>query len=95
MRSVRPEHAELRADGEWPLKVDVLEMLGAERLVYGHLGGSAFTVRLEATLTPPRPGDTVHLHVPRVHLHRGAAETTVWTCDLSHDYVSINAVYRS
>jgi glutamate N-acetyltransferase/amino-acid N-acetyltransferase len=31
----------------------------------------------------------------RVHLHRGAAETTVWTCDLSHDYVSINADYRS
>ncbi len=31
----------------------------------------------------------------RVHLHRGTAETTVWTCDLSHDYVSINADYRS
>lgn len=31
----------------------------------------------------------------RVDLHRGAAETTVWTCDLSHDYVSINADYRS
>ena len=31
----------------------------------------------------------------RVHLHRGDAEATVWTCDLSHDYVSINADYRS
>jgi glutamate N-acetyltransferase/amino-acid N-acetyltransferase len=31
----------------------------------------------------------------RVVLHRGAACTTVWTCDLSHDYVSINADYRS
>ncbi len=31
----------------------------------------------------------------RVHLHRGPAETTVWTCDLSHEYVSINADYRS
>ena len=31
----------------------------------------------------------------RVLLHRGPAETTVWTCDLSHDYVSINADYRS
>ncbi len=31
----------------------------------------------------------------RVLLHRGAAGTTVWTCDLSHDYVSINADYRS
>jgi glutamate N-acetyltransferase/amino-acid N-acetyltransferase len=31
----------------------------------------------------------------RVHLHRGAAASEVWTCDLSHDYVSINADYRS
>jgi len=31
----------------------------------------------------------------RVLLDRGSAATTVWTCDLSHDYVSINADYRS
>jgi glutamate N-acetyltransferase/amino-acid N-acetyltransferase len=31
----------------------------------------------------------------RVDLHRGVASDTVWTCDLSHDYVSINADYRS
>ncbi|MEF7616487.1 bifunctional glutamate N-acetyltransferase/amino-acid acetyltransferase ArgJ [Aquincola sp. MAHUQ-54] len=31
----------------------------------------------------------------RVDLHRGHAQATVWTCDLSHDYVSINADYRS
>jgi glutamate N-acetyltransferase/amino-acid N-acetyltransferase len=31
----------------------------------------------------------------RVHLGRGEAQSTVWTCDLSHDYVSINADYRS
>ncbi len=31
----------------------------------------------------------------RVVLGRGAAEETVWTCDFSHDYVSINADYRS
>ena len=31
----------------------------------------------------------------RVDLHRGAASASVWTCDLSHDYVSINADYRS
>ncbi|MDE1143525.1 MAG: bifunctional glutamate N-acetyltransferase/amino-acid acetyltransferase ArgJ [Paraburkholderia tropica] len=31
----------------------------------------------------------------RVVLGRGNAEATVWTCDLSHDYVSINADYRS
>ncbi len=31
----------------------------------------------------------------RVGLGRGDATDTVWTCDLSHDYVSINADYRS
>ncbi|CAN7553455.1 bifunctional glutamate N-acetyltransferase/amino-acid acetyltransferase ArgJ [Massilia sp. LjRoot122] len=31
----------------------------------------------------------------RVTLGRGEATATVWTCDLSHDYVSINADYRS
>ena len=31
----------------------------------------------------------------RVNLNRGPASATVWTCDLSHDYVSINADYRS
>ncbi len=31
----------------------------------------------------------------RVQLHRGVAHATIWTCDLSHDYVSINADYRS
>lgn len=33
---------------------------------------------------------TVH-----VSLGRGDASDTVWTCDLSHDYVTINADYRS
>ncbi len=31
----------------------------------------------------------------RVLLGRGSAAETVWTCDLSHEYVSINADYRS
>ena len=31
----------------------------------------------------------------RIVLGRGEASDTVWTCDLSHDYVSINADYRS
>jgi len=31
----------------------------------------------------------------RVELGRGQASHTVWTCDLSHDYVTINADYRS
>jgi sn-glycerol 3-phosphate transport system ATP-binding protein len=70
---VRPEHAELDPAGPWALKVEMLEMLGAERLVYGKLGngekGAAFTLRIEATLVPPKPGDTVRLSVQPEHLH--------------------------
>lgn len=31
----------------------------------------------------------------KVKLNRGSSHATLWTCDLSHDYVSINADYRS
>ncbi len=31
----------------------------------------------------------------RIDLRRGPAQATVWTCDLSYDYVKINADYRS
>ncbi|WP_092014982.1 bifunctional glutamate N-acetyltransferase/amino-acid acetyltransferase ArgJ [Marinobacter daqiaonensis] len=31
----------------------------------------------------------------RIDLKRGRIEETVWTCDFSHDYVTINAEYRS
>ena len=31
----------------------------------------------------------------RVGLHRGPHAATIWTCDLSYDYVKINADYRS
>ena len=66
---VRPEHAEIHPAGHWPMKVEMLEMLGAERLVYGRLGAASFTLRIEATRLPPKSGDTVNLHVPAEHLH--------------------------
>ncbi len=30
-----------------------------------------------------------------VDLKLGRGNATVWTCDLTHDYISINADYRS
>ena len=66
---LRPEHAALGDTGGWPLRVEVVEMLGAERLVYGKLGDAAFTLRLDGTLTPPKPGDTVHLQADAARLH--------------------------
>jgi sn-glycerol 3-phosphate transport system ATP-binding protein len=65
---VRPEHADPAASG-WSMKVEVVEMLGAERLVYGHLGSAPFTVRLDATLPIPVPGGTMTLAVEAPQLH--------------------------
>ncbi len=66
---VRPEHAAIGEGMGWPLKVELLEMLGAERLVYGQLGDAAFTLRIEGILPPPQPGSTVQLHVQPQQLH--------------------------
>ena len=68
---LRPEHASLRPAGNlgWQLKVEMLEMLGAERLVYCSAGSVLFTVRVEATLVPPKIGDIVTLQAAPDQLH--------------------------
>jgi len=66
---VRPEHADLNPAGTWPLQVEMLEMLGAERLVYGFLAGAAFTLRIEGVRPPPKAGETVQLMVEPGNMH--------------------------
>ncbi len=66
---LRPEHCQIGADGLWPLAVETVEMLGAERLVHGRLGGALFTVRIDATLVPPQLGQTVRLSAAPAQLH--------------------------
>ena len=65
---LRPEHARFASTG-WPLQVHNVELLGAERLVYGLLGGQAFTVRIDSTLPAPQAGDTVAVTAEAAHLH--------------------------
>jgi sn-glycerol 3-phosphate transport system ATP-binding protein len=65
---VRPEHAEVHAGG-WPLRVELVEMLGAERLVHGQLGGAGFTLRIASTDPAPKVGDTVGLAASLDHVH--------------------------
>ena len=74
---MRPEHADIVAGDPsgWQLKVEVIEMLGAERLIYGRLCGQLFTVRMDETLPPPRVGDTVTLAEKPEHLHWFDAST--------------------
>jgi glutamate N-acetyltransferase/amino-acid N-acetyltransferase len=54
-------------------------------------GGRAAGYREEEGARVMRPAE---IDV-RVTLGRGTAETTVWTCDFSYDYVKINAEYRT
>ena len=54
-------------------------------------GGRAASYREEDGARAMRPAE---IEV-RVALGRGGAETTVWTCDFSYDYVKINAEYRT
>ena len=65
----RPEHVRLSNQGLWALKVEMIEMLGAERLVYGRIGAALFTVRIAGTDPVPIVGQTVMLDVPPEHLH--------------------------
>ncbi|MDO5623471.1 MAG: sn-glycerol-3-phosphate import ATP-binding protein UgpC [Pseudomonadota bacterium] len=69
---VRPEHLRVVDAGGWTLQVETVEMLGAERLVYGHLNGAQgpWTIlRMHETDTPPAAGQQLQV-VPlddRVH----------------------------
>jgi sn-glycerol 3-phosphate transport system ATP-binding protein len=64
---LRPEHATLVASGGWPLEVDLVEMLGAERLVHGRLAGQPFTLRIDGTLKPPRSGERLGIEAGQLH----------------------------
>ena len=68
---LRPEHALWAegGDGTWELQVDVVETLGAERLVYCRLGQTLFTARIDGTLPRPQAGQRVPLRVPAERLH--------------------------
>ena len=66
---LRPEHTDLSPDGRWPMKVEMIEMLGAERLVYGRLGDALFTLRIDATLPSPQVGETIRLAATPEHVH--------------------------
>ncbi len=65
----RPEHLHIDPLGHWPLQVEMVEMLGAERIVYGLLGGELVTVRVDGTHVPPKAGAQVRLRIAGEHLH--------------------------
>jgi sn-glycerol 3-phosphate transport system ATP-binding protein len=58
---IRPEHLDVTPGSGWAMQVDTVELLGAERLVYGRVGDDALIVRIEEGAPAPRPGETIHV----------------------------------
>jgi len=71
---IRPEHLELSSQG-WDLKVDTVELLGAERLVHAHLGAETLTLRLDASLSAPQAGQHFHAKPKEACVHYFNTET--------------------
>ena len=71
---IRPEHLELASQG-WELKVDTVELLGAERLVHAHLGHETLTLRLDASMAAPKAGEIFHAMPKAGCIHHFNAET--------------------
>lgn len=67
---IRPEHLVVSSQRERgiPLKVEMLEMLGADNLVHGQLAGQKIVLRLSHEQRP-LVGTTLWLHFPENHLH--------------------------
>ncbi|MES2979446.1 MAG: sn-glycerol-3-phosphate import ATP-binding protein UgpC [Pseudomonadota bacterium] len=65
---IRPEHLQITPSG-WPVQVDTIEMLGAERLLYCRLGDEFLIVRTEESLAAPALGATIHVTPRPERLH--------------------------
>jgi len=66
---IRPEHLQVTSDG-WALQVETVEMLGAERLVYGRLGDETVIVRTDESLgSAPAVGSVIHARPREDRLH--------------------------
>jgi sn-glycerol 3-phosphate transport system ATP-binding protein len=65
---IRPEHLRV-GDAGWPVQVETVELLGAERLVYARLGEELLTIRTEESAPAPALGATLHVLPQTDKLH--------------------------
>ncbi|HET7834599.1 MULTISPECIES: sn-glycerol-3-phosphate ABC transporter ATP-binding protein UgpC [Variovorax] len=65
---IRPEHLSLDANG-WSVQVEHVELLGAERLIYGRIGEEPLIMRVDEGQAPPVAGDTVKIAARQDKLH--------------------------
>ncbi|RYY71574.1 MAG: TOBE domain-containing protein, partial [Comamonadaceae bacterium] len=65
---IRPEHLTLHSEG-WNVNVEQVELLGAERLVYGRIGDEQLIVRIDESQRAPAVGESVHVAARPDRLH--------------------------
>jgi sn-glycerol 3-phosphate transport system ATP-binding protein len=65
---IRPEHLDV-GDAGWEVRTETVELLGAERLVYGRVNGEQLIVRIEEGQTSPRPDQVIHVKPREDRLH--------------------------
>jgi sn-glycerol 3-phosphate transport system ATP-binding protein len=66
---IRPEHMDLTPGQGWALVAETVELLGAERLVHARLGAESLTLRLDESVSAPRPGEHFHATPRADRLH--------------------------
>ncbi|MBU0747884.1 MAG: sn-glycerol-3-phosphate import ATP-binding protein UgpC [Gammaproteobacteria bacterium] len=72
---IRPEHLDVTTGDGWAVTVETVELLGAERLIYGRINGEQLIVRVEEGTHAPAPDAVIHV-VPRPdRLHAFDAST--------------------
>ena len=72
---IRPEHLKITDTG-WPVRVETIEMLGAERLVYGRFGDEQLIVRTDENDACPAMDTTIYVTPRPERLHWFDAATT-------------------
>ena len=72
---IRPEHMDLTPGQGWALVAETVELLGAERLVHARLGAESLTLRLDESVSAPRPGEHFHASPRADRLHHFDAAT--------------------
>jgi sn-glycerol 3-phosphate transport system ATP-binding protein len=72
---IRPEHLDVTTEGGWDVEVETVELLGAERLIYGRLNGEALILRVEEGSHAPAPGSRIHVtpRADRIHAFDAAS----------------------
>ncbi|MDM0011472.1 sn-glycerol-3-phosphate ABC transporter ATP-binding protein UgpC [Variovorax sp. J22P168] len=65
---IRPEHLTLDPNG-WSVQIEHVELLGAERLIYGRIGEEQLIMRVDESHVPPTAGDTLRIAARQDKLH--------------------------